>query len=32
MNIYVPSESVDAYKAASGWSDFASKIQAIPTA
>ena len=28
--IYVPSGSVDAYKARSGWSDFASKIQAIP--
>lgn len=27
--IYVPSNSVDAYKAASGWSDFASKIQPI---
>lgn len=31
MNIYVPSESVDAYKAASGWSRYANKIQAIPT-
>lgn len=29
--IYVPSESVDAYKAASGWSEYASKIQAIPS-
>lgn len=29
--IYVPSESVDAYKAASGWSDYASRIRAIPT-
>lgn len=28
--IYVPAESVDAYKAASGWSSYASKIQAIP--
>ena len=28
--IYVPAESVDTYKAASGWSDFASYIQAIP--
>lgn len=28
--IYVPEESVDAYKAASGWSDYASIIQAIP--
>lgn len=29
--IYVPSDSVDAYKAASGWSTYASKIQAIPS-
>lgn len=29
--IYVPSGSVDAYKAASGWSSYASRIQAIPT-
>ena len=29
--IYVPLESVDAYKAASGWSSYASRIQAIPT-
>ena len=28
--IYVPSGSVDAYKAASGWSTYASRIQAIP--
>ena len=28
---YVPAESVDAYKAASGWSTYASKIQAIPS-
>lgn len=28
--IYVPAESVDAYKAASGWSGLASRIQAIP--
>ena len=28
-NIYVPSDSVAAYKAASGWSGFASKISAI---
>ena len=28
--IYVPSASVDTYKAASGWSDYASRIQAIP--
>ena len=28
--IYVPSQSVNAYKAASGWSDYASRIQAIP--
>ena len=29
--IYVPAESVDAYKAASGWSNFADRIQAIPS-
>lgn len=29
--IYVPAESVEAYKTASGWSSFASRIQAIPT-
>ena len=29
--IYVPPESVDAYKAASGWSSYASRIKAIPT-
>ena len=29
--IYVPFESVDVYKSASGWSTNASKIQAIPT-
>ena len=29
--IYVPAESVDAYKAATNWSQYASKIQAIPT-
>ena len=29
--IYVPAESVDTYKAASGWSSYASRIQAIPT-
>ena len=28
--IYVPAASVDAYKAASGWTDYASRIQAIP--
>jgi hypothetical protein len=28
--IYVPSASVDAYKAASGWSTYSSAIQAIP--
>lgn len=28
--IYVPAESVDTYKAASGWSTYSSKIQAIP--
>lgn len=30
-NIYVPSISVDTYKATSGWYDYASYIQAIPT-
>ena len=29
LNIYVPSESVDAYKAADGWKDYADKIQSI---
>ena len=29
--IYVPASSVDTYKAASGWSTYASRIQAIPT-
>ena len=29
--IYVPAESVNAYKSASIWSDYASRIQAIPT-
>lgn len=29
--IYVPAESVDAYKAATNWSSYSSKIQAIPT-
>lgn len=29
--IYVPSGSVNAYKAASSWSSYASRIQAIPT-
>lgn len=29
--IYVPSESVETYKAASGWSGYASRIQAIPS-
>ena len=29
--IYVPPESVDAYKTASNWSNYASRIQAIPT-
>ena len=28
--IYVPCDSVDTYKAASGWSTYASRIQAIP--
>ena len=30
-NIYVPAASVDTYKTTSGWSSFASRIQAIPT-
>ena len=30
-NIYVPAESVDAYKAANIWSGYASKIQAMPS-
>ena len=30
MVIYVPAESVQAYKTASGWSTYASQIQAIP--
>ena len=29
--IYVPAESVEAYKTATNWSDYASKIQAIPS-
>lgn len=29
--IYVPAESVEAYKAATGWSNYASLIQAIPS-
>ena len=29
--IYVPSASVEAYKSARGWSEYASRIQAIPT-
>ena len=29
--IYVPAESVDAYKAATNWSTYADKIQAIPS-
>ena len=28
--IYVPAQSVDAYKAADGWSTYASNIQPIP--
>lgn len=31
QHIYVPAESVDTYKAASGWSSYASKIEAIAT-
>ena len=29
--IYVPSQSVSAYKSATNWSTYASRIQAIPT-
>ena len=29
--IYVPAQSVDAYKSATNWSTYASRIQAIPT-
>ena len=29
--IYVPASSLSAYQSASGWSDYASRIQAIPT-
>ena len=29
--VYVPAESVETYKSASGWSQWASRIQAIPT-
>ena len=28
--IYVPAESVEAYKTATNWSNYASKIEAIP--
>ena len=31
VNIYVPSSVVSTYQAASGWSSYASRIQAIPT-
>ena len=31
ITIYVPSESVNTYKTASGWSTYANSIQAIPT-
>ena len=30
-NIYVPAESVEKYKAANGWSEYASKVKAIVT-
>ena len=30
LHIYVPAESVDTYKAASGWSDYSGQIEAIP--
>jgi hypothetical protein len=29
-SIYVPSDSVDAYKSAPYWSNYASRIQAMP--
>lgn len=29
-NIYVPAASVDAYKSATGWRDYSSKIEALP--
>lgn len=32
QNIFVPTESVEAYKTATNWSTFANKIQPIPTA
>lgn len=31
QTIYVPENSVDAYKSATNWSSFASKIKAIPS-
>jgi hypothetical protein len=31
ITLYVPAESVDTYKEASGWSRYADKIQAMPT-
>jgi hypothetical protein len=31
VNIYVPAESVSAYKTANEWSNYSNKIQAIPT-
>ncbi len=31
LKIYVPSASVNAYKTADGWKDYASQIQAIPS-
>ena len=31
LKIYVPSGSVNAYKTATNWKDYASKIQAIPS-
>ena len=30
LTIYVPASSVDAYKAADGWKDYADRIKAIP--
>ena len=31
LTIYVPSESVNDYKAANGWTNYSTKIQALPT-
>ena len=31
IHVYVPASYVDTYKAASGWSNYSSHIEAIPT-